>query len=141
MKGSIDTEKLNIQAVPGFIEPLVAEATTYDFDIIPSMEAGGTTPILGKLRDIELELRDDVSTGRVFGAQIFPETFEGEGLAIAAVAGAIIVVVLVAGGAYLTFQAQKAMELTGAVLAPGISIAESVAEAVAPEEAVKDPSD
>ncbi len=136
---SINTEDLNIQIVPSFIGSEMVQAEVYDFDISPTMNRGGSVPEPSMLTGIELDLRTKRQTGRAFGSELLPETFEGEAAAIGLVAGAIIVVALVAGGAYLTFQAQKAMELGGAILAPGISIAESVVEAVAPKESVKDP--
>ncbi len=136
MKGSIDTEDLNIQTVPSFIEPQMVEAETYDFDISPTMNRGASVPEPSVLTGIELDLRTKESTGRAFGAEIFPQTFEGE-FPFALAAGAVIVTVIGGVIAYGLWQASKALEFGRALAQPGIEIAGAIAEQVTPKEAVK----
>jgi hypothetical protein len=62
-----------------------------------------------------------------------PRTFEGEPLALAAVAGAIIVTALVGGFVCFTWQASKAVEPGSSLVEGGQAVTEAATEAVSPD--------
>jgi len=57
-----------------------------------------------------------------------PRTFEGEAAAIAAIAGAAIVITLVAGGAYLLFTVQRTVEMAAGGISVGMQAGSEVAK-------------
>lgn len=56
-----------------------------------------------------------------------PKTFEGEALAVAAIAGTIAIVALVAGGAYVVFQISQATNMFAGAVSGGLEASKSVA--------------
>lgn len=94
----------------------------YDFNL----ETGIKTDVTGTESVGAIDFHTPTFEG--YAELMDPKTFEGEASAIALVAGAVIVVALVAGGAYLIFSVQRTVEMAAGGISMGMEVSSAMAE-------------